>query len=242
LLLVDHIQFGPNTEIARRLRQALINRCIFQKESAAEMDLSPSQVSLMPPGGWAALLKDENAAQRFVQDEWQWLGIPDGVNFEQVKLEIQPAISAPQSPDEFIEVVSFRSEPIGILRVMWPIAVDNIPGGPLSQIAGKRARMVGTTIMVVPIANHLLARLSNAPPTMELYPDAKLRTERQGEIDNDNHSMGLYLDSCHLLQAASIKNESGLAANTGFVRDGLLYLSGNGVSLSKDEPATILIQ
>lgn len=237
VLLADRIQFGADTGVAQGLTQAFLKREIFRTPSAAEVECPPTNIPAAPAGGWAALLNNEQAARDFVNKERAWLGIPDNVSAGQLVIERQPCIHAPQSPKEFIEVKSFRTEPVGILRVLWPITADTFLGRLLWKIVSKRISILGTTVIIDIANNGVLARLSNASSTKELYPDQLLRLGRQAEIDEKNKSTGLFLDS-FCLQTGS---ETSLAVSSGTVKDGVLSFSGHGVSLKKGDQPTISI-
>jgi hypothetical protein len=236
LLLVDKIQFGPGTRIAESLEDAFRRRNIFKSDLASQVDEDPEQYPHLLAGGWAAMLERVEVRLDFIQNARSWLGIPGKLKFDRLTVEVREISSPiPQAKNDFIEVVSFRTQPTGILRILWNEKVDNIQDGKLSKLAPKRAKLIGTTVIIDAVEDRILARLSNASPTEGLYQEAALRIDRQKEIQAHNDETGKYLERCSLKIDSADDKKIQLMSNTGRVVKDTLVFSGHGLSLHGDE-------
>jgi len=242
LILVDRIQFGENTEIAKSLEEAFLRRKIFKYPMPSTTDDNPANYPPLPAGGWQAITANQKLRKDFIQGARNWLGIPNDIGFDQLVVEIQPSIEPPESESEFIEVVNFRNSPVGILRILWNETVANIPGGRMSNIAPRRAKLVGTTLVIDSVKERILARLSSATPTDDLYPRAEIRNARELEISAHDDETGLYLDDCRIVNTEQLDGSGELISNTGRIQGNTIFLSGRGLSLHADDVPAILIK
>ena len=242
LITVDRIQFGEDTGIAKSLEEVFLHRKIFNYPMPKISDGDPGNFPSLPAGGWQAMLNEQRLLKSFVQEARAWLGIPREVGFEQLTIESQSHIEPPQSFQDFVEVVQFRHSPTGTLRLLWHETVDNIPGGKMSEIAPHRAKLVGTTIIVDPVTNRILARLSSAVPTDELYPQQEFRKARETEIQASDRETGLYLDECRIAMSSASESREEIISGTGQVKNKTLFLFGRGLSLHEDEVPSIVVE
>lgn len=241
LLLVDQLQFGKDTKVAQSLEEAFRRRGIFKDNLAAKVDDDPRDYPSMPAEGWAAMLDSRKISQSFIQNSRTWLGIPSELGFDQLIIEIQPKIDPPLAKSKFVEVNEFRKDAIAVLRLLWNEQVDNIVGGKLAEIAPKRSKLVGTTVIIDCKSNTILGRLSNASPTNELYPDPDIRLNRENSTKANNHEAGLYLENCRIVRADMDHEEGELVSITGQVLEDTITFSGEGLSLHEGEYPTILV-
>ena len=187
------------------------------------------------------MLASRQLLQKFVQNSRAWLGIPSEVEYDHLTIEIQPRIDPPLAKFKFIEIEEFRKDPTAVLRILWNEPVDNIASGKLSQIAPSRAKLIGTTVIIDCLTDRILGRLSNASPTLGLYPDPAIRLARENNIKAHNHETGLYLENCNIVRAGVERPEGELISITGKVLQDTIMLSGEGLSLHEGEFPAILI-
>jgi hypothetical protein len=233
LLLADMINFGPGTHVAESLKNLFLLRGIFKSNHSSHVDFDPVDSPLLPAGGWASLAQDHTCLEKFVEDSRPWLGIPKEVTLDQIKTELWQVLP-PQPETDFIEVVNFRKDPIGIVRILWNEIVANRRGGKLAKFATKRAKLVGTTVIIDCVGTRILARLSNATPTAGLYSDPALRLDRKIEIKAHDQETNLYLEKCNLkIEKQGRKRK--MLSGTAQVVANVIVFSGHGLSLHEKE-------
>ncbi len=239
LLLADMIHFGPGTRVAESLKNMFLQRGIFKSNLASLVDFNPVDSPLLPDGGWISFAQDRTCLEQFIESSRGWLGIPKEVTLDQIKTELWQVLP-PQPENDFIEVVNFRKNPIGIARILWNEVVSNRRGCKLAKFAAKRAKLVGITVIIDCVDTRILARLSNATPTTGLYSDPALRLDRKIDIKAHDQETNLYLEKCNL-KIVKQHRKSKMLSGTAQVVANVINFSGHGLSLHGDEVPLIAI-
>ena len=120
-----------------------------------ELDL---ELILVPPNPQPVdqLYQDDLTARKFVEENREWIGIPDGEPFEvRPRLHVAPNDAAATC----------------ILKVTWGHREPNQMG---AEFPAERWIRVGSTVAFDWQSGEVQARLSSAPPTPELYPDPEI--------------------------------------------------------------------
>ncbi len=167
-LLAVHQAFSPQDDFYRRwISDEMVRRGIVT--DPADLGAGawlPADPPRFPDGtGIAQLVDDEEAAQRFIELNRAWLGMPEPV-FQQRRFSLRPRLLA--TPED---MPAYR-----IFKVSWEYQEPNPLPGSYPQ---ERWVRLGTTLILDDRDGHLLARLSCAAPTPGLYPSAAQLQRRQ---------------------------------------------------------------
>jgi hypothetical protein len=102
------------------------------------------------------IYQDDQVARQFVEENRSWLGIPPGEPFE-----IRPRLKV--APND--------APATCVMKISWGHREANLMG---DDFPTERWVRVGTTVVFNLQTGSVDARLSNAPPTPELYPETEV--------------------------------------------------------------------
>jgi hypothetical protein len=154
LCAINYLSYPQDTFYRDWISQEFYQRRIVYHPYELAFQTPPPPPSPMP---LAKIFRNELAARQFIEENRSWIGIPMEEQFE-----IRPRLKiAPEGV-----------RPTCVLKVVWGHQENNQMG---DEFPIERWIRVGSTLVFDWETGAVLARLSSAPPTPELYPDPDMR-------------------------------------------------------------------
>jgi hypothetical protein len=138
-------------------------------------ELDPALILIVPhPQPVEKIYQDDQVARQFVEENRAWLGIPPGEPFE-----IRPRLKV--APND--------APATCVMKISWGHREANQMG---DDFPTERWVRVGTTVVFNLQTGSVDVRLSNAPPTPELYPETEVlelvkQAFQRRQLDTDRY-------------------------------------------------------
>jgi len=153
LCAINYISYPEDTHYREWISREFFQRRIIYDPLELAFRTPPPLPNPMP---LAKIFRNDLTARQFIEENRSWVGIPSGESFE-----IRPRL----------KITPQGVRPTSVFKVVWGHREPNQMGDGFPL---ERWIRVGSTLVFDWETGAVLARLSSAPPTPELYPDSRI--------------------------------------------------------------------